>query len=59
LPAVASAPAALRPRQHQVPIVAALELALAGHFVKVDDEQRTSIPGIYAAGNLVCHATAR
>ena len=46
----------VRPRQRQVPVVEALGLALDDqHFLRVDDEQRTSIPAIYAAGDLVCH----
>jgi thioredoxin reductase len=46
----------LRPVQRQVPVVAALGLALDDRgFVKVDDEQHTSIAGVYAAGDLVTH----
>ncbi|MDC0717260.1 NAD(P)/FAD-dependent oxidoreductase [Nannocystis bainbridge] len=43
----------VRPKQHQVPIVAGLGLTLDEHgFVKVDDFKQTSRPGIYAAGDL-------
>jgi thioredoxin reductase len=46
----------VRPHQRQVPVVVTLGLELTdGGFVRVDDEQQTSIPGIYAAGDLVCH----
>lgn len=46
----------VRPRQHQVPVVAALGLALTdGGYLRVDDEQQTSVRGIYAAGDLMSH----
>lgn len=45
-----------RPQQHQVPVVAALGLALTadGH-VRVDDDFKTSMAGVYAAGDLATH----
>lgn len=46
----------VRPVQRQVPVVAALGLTLDDRgFVKVDDEHRTSLPGVYAAGDVVTH----
>jgi thioredoxin reductase len=46
----------VRPRQRQVPVVAALGLALTdGGYLRVDDEQQTSTRGIYAGGDLMCH----
>ncbi len=45
-----------RPQQKQTPLVAALALALDDHgHVRVDEESRTSIPGIHAAGDLASH----
>lgn len=45
-----------RPQQKQVPVVAALGVAHDERgFVRVDAEFRTSIPGIYAAGDLATH----
>jgi thioredoxin reductase len=45
-----------RPIQRQTPIVSALAVALDGKgYVKVDEEYRTSIPGIHAAGDLITH----
>jgi thioredoxin reductase len=42
-----------RPPQRQVTIVQSLGLALAaGGYVQVDEHRQTSIPGIYAAGDL-------
>lgn len=42
-----------RPRQRQVAIVESLGLTLdAGGYVQVDEDRQTSIPGIYAAGDL-------
>ncbi|MFB9961809.1 NAD(P)/FAD-dependent oxidoreductase [Sinosporangium siamense] len=42
-----------RPRQRQVPVVERLGPVLDEHgFVKVDQEQRTSVPGVFAAGDL-------
>ena len=46
----------VRPPQRQTPLVERLGLALAARdLVQIDDRHRTSIPGIYAAGDLVCH----
>lgn len=43
-----------RPPQRQVAIVQSLGLELdAGGYVRVDEQRQTSIPGIYAAGDLV------
>lgn len=43
-----------RPPQRQVAVVQSLGLALdAGGYVQVDESRQTSIPGIYAAGDLV------
>lgn len=43
-----------RPPQKQVAIVESLGLELdAGGYVRVDESRQTSIPGIYAAGDLV------
>jgi thioredoxin reductase len=43
-----------RPPQRQVAIVQSLGLALdAGGYVQVDESRQTSIPGIYAAGDLI------
>lgn len=45
-----------RPAQRQTPVVAGLALALdESGYVKVDDNYRTSIPGIHAAGDLMTH----
>lgn len=46
-----------RPEQRQVPLVSALALAMdkKGRWLQVDDHFRTSIPGIYAAGDLCTH----
>jgi thioredoxin reductase len=47
----------LHPPQRQVPLVHALALATdARGFIHVDEARRTSIPGIYAAGDLTTHA---
>lgn len=44
----------VRPPQRQVPVVAALGLALDDRgLVKVDAEQRTSLPTVFAAGDLI------
>jgi thioredoxin reductase len=46
----------VRPPQRQTPLVEKLGLALAARDrVRTDDRDQTSIPGIYAAGDLVCH----
>jgi thioredoxin reductase len=46
----------VRPAQRQVAVVAALGLALDDRgFVRIDDDHRTSQPGIYAAGDVVTH----
>lgn len=46
-----------RPRQRQVPFVESLGLALdAGGYVQVNEGHQTSIPGIYAAGDLLTPA---
>jgi thioredoxin reductase len=46
-----------RPPQRQVAVVQALGLALdAGGYVQVDERRQTSIPGIYAAGDLITAA---
>lgn len=43
-----------RPPQRQVAVVQSLGLALdAGGYVQVDESRQTSIPGIYAAGDLI------
>lgn len=45
-----------RPAQRLTPIVAALALATSeAGYVRVDDSYRTSIPTIYAAGDLTSH----
>lgn len=46
------------PRQRQVEVVQQLGLALDAHgFVKVDETTReTSVPGVYAGGDLITHA---
>lgn len=45
-----------RPVQRHVPIVARMGLAMAdGGYVRVDENFRTSMPGIHAAGDLVTH----
>ena len=46
----------VRPQQRQVPVVAAMGLAMTadGH-VRVDEDFRTSMPGVYAAGDLATH----
>jgi thioredoxin reductase len=46
------------PRQRQVDVVQQLGLALDAHgFVKIDETTReTSVPGIYAGGDLITHA---
>ena len=45
-----------RPAQAQTPLVKQLGLALAERdLVRVDECHQTSIAGIYAAGDLVCH----
>lgn len=42
-----------RPPQRQVALVQSLGLALdAGRYVQVDEHRQTSVPGIYAAGDL-------
>ncbi|SDG52441.1 Thioredoxin reductase [Sinosporangium album] len=42
-----------RPRQRQVPLVERLGLVVSDDgFVKTDEARRTSIPGVYAAGDL-------
>jgi thioredoxin reductase len=44
----------LHPHQRQVPLVQSLGLALdAAGYVVVDDHRATSVPGIYAAGDLI------
>ena len=45
-----------RPQQHHVPVVAEMGLAMTadGH-VRVDEDFRTSMPGVYAAGDLASH----
>jgi thioredoxin reductase len=50
----------VRPRQHQVDLVARLELTMdTGGYVTVEETEReTSTPGIYAAGDLVSSAQA-
>ena len=46
----------VRPPQRQTPLVEKLGLALAARdLVKIDDRHQTSVAGIYAAGDLVCH----
>ena len=46
----------VRPLQKQTALVTQLGLALAKlDLVEVDDQHQTSIPGIYAAGDLACH----
>jgi thioredoxin reductase len=46
-----------RPPQRQVAVVQSLGLALdSGGYVQVDDHRQTSIPGIYAAGDLTTSA---
>ena len=48
-----------RPPQRQVAVVQSLGLALdAGGYVQVDERRQTSIPGIYAAGDLTTPAQA-
>jgi thioredoxin reductase len=43
-----------RPPQRQVALVRSLGLALdAGGYVRVDEQRQTSIPGVYAGGDLV------
>jgi thioredoxin reductase len=43
-----------RPPQRHLPVVERLELTLdAAGFVKLDDLRQTSIPGIFAGGDLV------
>jgi thioredoxin reductase len=43
-----------RPRQRQTAIVHSLQLALdSGGYVQLDEQRCTSIPGIYAGGDLV------
>jgi thioredoxin reductase len=43
-----------RPPQRQVAVVQSLGLDLdAGGYVRVDEQRQTSIPGIYAGGDLV------
>ena len=45
-----------RPHQRQVPLVSVLGVAHDAHgFVRVDDDHQTSIPGMYAAGDLTTH----
>ena len=47
------------PRQRQAEVVIALGLALDDKgFVRVSDTHETSVPGIYAAGDLITHAQA-
>ena len=45
-----------RPQQRQVPVVAGMGLAMTsdGH-VRVDEDSKTSMPGVYAAGDLAMH----
>lgn len=46
-----------RPPQRQVAVVQSLGLALdAGGYVQLDERRQTSIPGIYAAGDLITSA---
>jgi thioredoxin reductase len=43
-----------RPQQRQTPIVQSLQLTLdSGGYVRLDEQRCTSIPGIYAGGDLV------
>jgi thioredoxin reductase len=45
-----------RPQQRHAPIAAKMALALTlDGYIKVDENFRTSMPGIYAAGDLVTH----
>lgn len=45
-----------RPQQRQVPVVAALGLAsTADGYVRVDEDFKTSMAGVYAAGDLAAH----
>ncbi|MGE0396005.1 MAG: NAD(P)/FAD-dependent oxidoreductase [Kofleriaceae bacterium] len=45
-----------RPQQRHAPVVARMGLAMtADGFVKVDESFRTSMPGVYAAGDLATH----
>jgi thioredoxin reductase len=49
----------LHPPQQQVPLVEALHLSTdARGFVQVDEKKRTSVAGIYAAGDLTSPAQA-
>lgn len=47
----------MHPKQHQVPLVAALGLALdAAGYVTVSEMRETSVPGIFAGGDLITPA---
>lgn len=45
-----------RPQQHQAPVVAGMGLALtADGYVCIDENFKTSMPNVYAAGDLAAH----
>ena len=45
-----------RPQQRHAPVVANMGLAMTGDgYVRVDEDFRTSMPGVYAAGDLATH----